>query len=298
MKKIAKFTILFILMLNIFGCSSGDSTISKKEKPLVVVTSFTLFEIANRLLENSVEVKKLIPDGREVHSFIPTPKTISLIYDAKIFIFNGLGLEPWLKQDYENQLDMSKYINILNLEDEHHHEHSNGKDPHYWLDSENMVKITEVLSEKFQEEFPKYKKQITKNEQIIKNEYLNLAQEYTKKLSTCRKKEIVLNHNAFGYLAHKYNFKTHTVTGLSPDEQASAKKMNEISNLVKKDNIKIIFFESFVSPKVSQTIAQETGAKILSLHTLANISKDEVGKTYSTLMRENLKNLAIAMECE
>lgn len=108
----------------------------------------------------------------------------------------------------------------------------------------------------------------------------------------------MLNHNAFSYLAQSYGFTSHSVTGLSPDEQASAKQMKEIIDLVKNEGIEIIFFESFVSPKVSETIAKETGARVDSLQPLANVTEEEAGRGYIGLMRENLDKLSVAMECE
>ncbi|MDF1881083.1 zinc ABC transporter substrate-binding protein [Sulfurimonas sp. MAG313] len=121
---------------------------------------------------------------------------------------------------------------------------------------------------------------------------------YTKKLEHCERREIVLNHNAFGYLGNEYKFTSHTLTGLSPEEQVSAKKMKEITDLVKKEGIKIIFFESFVSDKISRTIAKETGAKVDSLQPLSNVTKEEASKGYIALMQENLEKLTLAMECK
>ena len=73
--------------------------------------------------------------------------------------------------------------------------------------------------------------------------------------------------------------------------------MKEIADLVKEEGIKTIFFESFISPKVSQTIAKETGVQVQSLQPLANVTQDEASQGYIVLMRENLKKLSSAMEC-
>jgi zinc transport system substrate-binding protein len=74
--------------------------------------------------------------------------------------------------------------------------------------------------------------------------------------------------------------------------------MREMTDLINKEHIKVIFYESFVSPKVAQTIAQETGAELLSLQPLANVTEQESQRGYIALMRENLKKLAYAMECQ
>jgi zinc transport system substrate-binding protein len=61
----------------------------------------------------------------------------------------------------------------------------------------------------------------------------------------------------------------------------------------------VIFFERLVSPKLSDTVAQETGAKILVLDPLEGITEDELkaGKNYFSKMEENLINLKLALEC-
>jgi zinc transport system substrate-binding protein len=69
---------------------------------------------------------------------------------------------------------------------------------------------------------------------------------------------------------------------------------------VKKNNIKYIFFESLISPKLAQTLSQETGAQALELNPLEGLTPDEIkmGKTYLTQMSQNLHNLRIALECQ
>ena len=300
-----KALVLVVLLLAVF---IGEMLMNENNTPIqnqdnyISVTSFPLFEISTKLIGEHVKINKLIPYGIETHTPMPSVKTMTEISKSKFFIYNGLGIEPWIKKKYENAIDMSKFIELNEMddtdtdEDEHHHS-DEGLDPHYWLDIENMIRMTGVLSERFGTSFPEHKTLIENNARRYIAELRVLEDEYTKSLSLCTRHEIVVNHNAFGYLAKKYNFSVHSVTGLSPDEQVSAKKMKEIADLVKEEGIKTIFFESFISPKVSQTIAKETGVQVQSLQPLANVTQDEASQGYIVLMRENLKKLSSAMEC-
>jgi len=67
---------------------------------------------------------------------------------------------------------------------------------------------------------------------------------------------------------------------------------------VKKEHIKTIFFESFVSDKVALTIAKESGAEVSSLQPLANVTQEEAKKGYIPLMQDNLEKLSKAMLCQ
>jgi zinc transport system substrate-binding protein len=46
--------------------------------------------------------------------------------------------------------------------------------------------------------------------------------------------------------------------GISPEEEPSTKDIANVIDLIKKDKLKYIFSEEFVSPKFSQTIKNET----------------------------------------
>ena len=75
--------------------------------------------------------------------------------------------------------------------------------------------------------------------------------------------------------------------------------MAQIRTFGNSGNIKYIFFESLVSPKLSETIADEVGAKTLVLDPLEGLTDDDIkqGKDYFSVMRNNLKNLQVALQC-
>ena len=298
-----KALILVVLLLAVF---IGELLIFENktpdQNPYIAVTSFALYDISNHVAGGKIEIKKLVPFGVEMHTYMPSAKTMSELSKAKIFIFNGLGVEPWIKKEYPNQLDMSKFVKLQEahgeecVEDDHHHEDE--ADPHYWLDIDNMILMTKAIALNLSQTFPEHKTSFEANAKAYIIELKKLDKEYVDALRGCKHQEIVVNHNAFGYLGHRYGFSSHSVTGLSPDEQVSAKKMREITDLVKSEDIKVVFFESFVSPEVAQTISNETGAKAQSLQPLANVNRDEEAKGYIGLMRDNLQKLKTAMECK
>ncbi len=297
-----KALILVVLLLAVF---IGELLIFEDKTPVqnpyVAVTSFALYDISDHISGGKVEIRKLVPFGVEMHAYMPSAKTISELSGAEFFIFNGLGVEPWITKEYSNQLDMSKYVKLEEAGEEEHeeegHHHEGEEDPHYWLDVDNMIVMTKTITKKLSDSFPEHKALFNTNANAYIAELTKLDKEYIDALQSCKHNEIVVNHNAFGYLGQRYGFSSHSVTGLSPDEQVSAKKMREITDLVKEEGIKVVFFESFVSPEVAQTIANETGAKAQSLQPLANVNKEEESKGYIALMRENLQKLKTAMEC-
>ncbi len=126
-----------------------------------------------------------------------------------------------------------------------------------------------------------------------------LDKTYAEGLKTCKQKDIITSHAAFGYLATRYGLNQVAISGISPDEEPSSQQLAEVAKFAKENDVKYIFFESLVSPKLSETIAHEIGAKTLVLDPLEGISDDDIkqGKNYFTVMENNLKNLQKALQC-
>ncbi len=73
--------------------------------------------------------------------------------------------------------------------------------------------------------------------------------------------------------------------------------MIEIIRYVKANGIKYIFFETLVSPKLSEVIAGESGAQTLVLNPIEGLTNEEIaqGMNYISEMRMNLTNLKYAL---
>ena len=277
---------------------------SADTKTKVAVTTFALYDIVKNITHNRVEIVKILPFGVDVHSFEPTPKLMVELQNSDLVIISGAGLEPWAtKFEFKNRvLDMSKYVKLRELkhhhddEDEHHHE---GVDPHYWLDVENMRLSAEILTKELVKISPKNKEFFEKNLELYLTKLKKIDDRYKQKLSACKKNVIVVNHNAFGYLADRYGFEVKHLTGLSPESEPSAKKMSQIIDFVKQSGVDTIFFESFVNNRAIKSIANESGVKIDVLQPMGNITYDEHkrGLTYSDIMQINLEKLSKALVC-
>lgn len=84
---------------------------------------------------------------------------------------------------------------------------------------------------------------------------------------------------------------------LSPDSEPDASRMDEIIKFAKENDVKTIFFEELVSPKVSENIADEIGAKTAVLNPIEGLTDDEIsaGEDYFSVMESNLKTLEEAL---
>jgi zinc transport system substrate-binding protein len=266
-----------------------------------VVTSFyPLFFFASQIGQDKADVFNITPAGAEPHDYEPTAQEVARIENSQLLILNG-GVEAWgdkIKADLK-----AKNIPIIQagegLVNKDVKEGSALADPHVWLDP----KLAKIEAQKIVDAFitidPQNKEYYLKNSQNLNQQLDSLDGLFRQGLAACKKQDIVTSHAAFGYLATAYGFHQIAISGLSPDAEPSTQKLAEVADFVKKNSIKYIFFESLVSPKFSDTIAQETGAQTLVLDPLEGIPDNELakGSTYLSVMKNNLANLQIALEC-
>ena len=131
------------------------------------------------------------------------------------------------------------------------------------------------------------------------SELQSLDQDMQEGLRDCALDSIIVSHDAFRYLANRYNFHTLEIAGLSPSSEPSPQRLAKLADLAEQESIKHVFFETHVSPALSETLAQEIGAQTLVLHSLEALTKQEssAGMTYIDIMRQNLGNLRTALQC-
>ena len=326
-KNIIFLAIVVLFVLQMIVMKKEGSINQEKEsakKPLIGLSTFSLYSITKSIAKDTMDIYMILPFGVDAHSFEPTPKLMAKISKSDLVIYSGAGLEPWTHGfDFKNRvINMSKYVYLRELKaGEHHHHHhddankkhnehyeihSDAKkshtniDPHYWLDISNMIKATNVITAQLIKIAPQNTKIYNKNRDALKASLNKLDADFRDRLSECKIDTIVVNHNAYSYLADKYGFKVEALGGLSPEAEPSAKKMIELIEHVKEHNVSTIFFESFVSDKAIKSIAKEAKVGVEVFQPLGNITADEAKQnlSFEDIMRQNLEKLAKAMKCQ
>ena len=303
MKKVLVLVVILLFFMTLLFVTQTREKV-ESEQLKVTVSTFGLYDIVKHIGGESVDVQMLIPFGVDVHSFEPTPKTIINIQKSKLFFYSGAALEPWIEHlaHTDKMRDMSLHVKLLKVEahDEEEHEHHGVYDPHYWLDVDNMVLLTETIKKALIENDSVHRLTYQKNAERYIVDLERLDKAYKDGLQGCHVNEVILHHNILGYVAHRYGFSVETLTGLSPDALADAKTMARLSNRIKAKSINVVFFEAFVSNRLMQSLASENGIKLAYLEPLANITAEQAQENMSYVdgMMRNLVKLQEAMQCQ
>ncbi len=278
---------------------------------------YPLAFLLGRLTDEAVY--QVTPSGVEPHDYEASPQDILRLREMDLFVYNGAGLDVWAERLQTNFTDARVMsLNMIETlesggvglrgvseedrhEDEADEEEEHGDiDPHFWLDPIFMGVAVNQLVETVAALEPAEKTRLVKNADALNAELSALDEEYRNGLRACRLNTIVVLHDAFGYLADRYGFKIISISGLSPEQQPSARHLGELASLVREQGIQYVFFETLVSPKLSETLASEAGAQTLVLNPIEGLTSEDraEGKNYFVLMRENLRHLRLAMDCQ
>lgn len=308
--------LMLAFMLVLAGCGTKSGGIVE-DKINVMTTIYPIYEFTKEIGGDEVNVINLLPAGVEPHDWTPKSQDIVNASKAQLFLYNGAGLEGWApdflkgldKDTKVKPVEVSKGVKLISADgdDGHNHgnegeedneQHDHHVDPHTWVSPKSALIMAENIRSSLVEIDPDHAEGYEQRYAALKQKLEKLDQSFSSQLSGMPKHEIVVSHQAFGYLARDYNLKQYAIMGLSPDAEPRAQDLVKLKKTVQEKGIRYIFFEELVSDKLAKTLASETGVETLVLNPVEGLTKqqEQNGDNYFTLMEKNLQNLTKALQ--
>jgi len=284
--------------------------IQTPEKLKVAASFFPLYEFTKNVAGDKADVSSFLPIGTEPHEWEPSIQQIQELKGTKLFIYNGAGMEAYISNfmssaEFSNMtfVKATEGITLLkadSAEDDKQILAQGGMDPHVWNDP--------ILAE---QEVTNIKNAMEKADPINAKYYEDNANAYIAKLvaldnsiksglSNCKKNTFVSFHNAYHYFTNRYGVHDVWISGMAPEADVPPQDIQKVVQIAKDKDVKVIFSEDLVDPRLANTLANEVGAQVLVLSPLEGINQTEQqeGKTYLDKWYQNLHNLKIALECQ
>jgi zinc transport system substrate-binding protein len=316
---------LFVLA----ACGSSDdtdsSTASDSSKPTVAASFQPIEEIARRVAGDRVNVVGLTPPGAEAHDVELTAQELESLNETKGVVYLGDGFQPGVESELAAldasvaRIDLLKDLTVLPATgrdeehseeegdeehseeegDEHSEEEGGENDPHVWLAPTNMVAMTREMITAMSAIDPDGAETFSANGEKYIAELTALDNEMEASLATCSSRTFVTNHQAFAYLANRYDLTQVPISGLSPDAEPSAQELEAIAEEAREAGVKYVFVEANLSDKLAKTLADELGLSTLVLQTVETLSTEQIadGVTYISAQRENMAALTKGLDC-
>ncbi|MFS0646111.1 metal ABC transporter solute-binding protein, Zn/Mn family [Siminovitchia sp. 179-K 8D1 HS] len=313
-KKLFTFITFFMLIFILAACNKEVPSSNPKEKQdkLKVYTTIYPFEyFTQRIGGEFVSVETIVPPGSDAHSIEVSPKKMVSLAQADAFIHSGTGLESFadavvdsIKNEDVAIVNATENIDLMgSMEDSHADEENEDSqndhaddldvDPHVWLDPLRSIRLAENIKNALVKLNPEHTAEFEDNFEELKSDLETLDTGFKSMVKNADTKTFIVSHSAYGYWEDAYGLKQVGISGISPTVEPSQKKIIEIINLVKENNLKYIYTEPNLPNKIANTIKKATGTETLTLQNLESLSNKDLdaNEDYFSIMNQNLEAL-------
>ena len=236
------------------------------EAKFKVVTTFTVIQdIAQNVAGDAATVESITKPGAEIHEYEPTPKDIVKAQSADLILWNGLNLERWFERFFQNIKDkpavvVTEGITPLSI---YEGPYKDAPNPHAWMSPSNALIYVENIKNAFVKYDPQNADTYQKNAAAYAEKIKQLDKPLREKLAQipADQRWLVTSEGAFSYLAKDYDLKEGYLWPINAEQQGTPQQVRKLIDLVKKNQIPVVFSESTVSAKPAQQVAKESGAK-------------------------------------
>lgn len=292
MKKFARILLVAVL-------SSVASTSFAKFK---VVTTFTIIQdIAQNVAGEAADVQSITKAGAEIHDYQPTPKDLAQAQAADLILWNGLNLERWFEKFFHNMKNVpaavvTEGITPLSI---YEGEYQGKPNPHAWMSTSNALIYIENIKNALVKYDPQNAEIYEKNAMAYAEKIKALDKPLREKLAQIPvgKRWLVTSEGAFSYLAKDYELNELYLWAVNAEQQGTPQQVRKVIEIVRKNNIPVVFSESTISPKPMKQVAKETGATYGGVLYVDSLSaKDGPVPTYIDLLNTTVSTIVKGFE--
>ncbi len=287
--------VITVVSFSACGSNNNQAGTSDGSKLKVSVTFNAMKEFVEAVGKDNVDISVIIPDGTEPHDFEPKAQDLVGLRTAKVFVYSGLGMEAWAEEAIKAAnnanliaIEASKGAEAIENTDPDEIEEHGQYDPHIWLSLKGAELEVKNIKDALVQADPSNKDYYEKNCNDFVSQLDGLYNEYNGKFQSVPKKSFVTGHAAFGYLCRDFGLEQNSVEDTFAEGEPTAQQLSELVEYCKENKVTTIFAEEMASPDVSQTLANEVGAKVETIYT---IESNEDDMTYLDRVTDNLTKI-------
>jgi ABC-type Zn uptake system ZnuABC Zn-binding protein ZnuA len=279
------------------ACGGGGPSASAGAPIPVVATTTIHADIVARIGGERVSVTSIVPKGGEVHTFDPSPQDVARVAGARLIVANGLGLDDWLTGLARDTGTSAPIVKLgdavpadeLILE-------QGVPNPHVWLDPEYAAIYGRAAAEVLGRIDPANATAYTANADGLAAEMTALEDELQARFETIPTgdRNVVSFHDALPYFARAFHIEVVGVIVPVPGQDPSAGELAALVDAIRASGVRVILSEVQFSDELAQTIATETGARVVT-----DLYTDSLGDppvdTYAGLLRYDVDRIVEAL---
>ncbi len=231
-----------------------------EEKAPVAATIYPLTAIAKAIAGDEFRVIGIVPPGANPHAYEPTPKNIAALSGARVIVYAGPLMEPWINRigTGARLVDASEVGNML------------VNDPHVWLDPERGKMIASAITEAFCEVWPEKKEVFRNNLATFNARVDSFDRWFREEISGVQDKRFVSVHPAWRYFSARYGLEEVATLGAGEGGEVSPKTLSETITIMNKGDVRAVFGELGSTSPYIRTLEAEADAMVARLDPLGD----------------------------
>ncbi len=292
MAKIIKYIVLCCVSCCFIACQQ-----TKKDEKIITVTIEPQRYFAEQLVDSLFKIVAMVPAGTSPETYDPSPvQMVTLSHSSAYFRIGYIGFEmEWIDKIRQNNpqlpiYDTSKGIRlIVSEEDEHDHEapdhqHHTGIDPHIWSSPREARTIVQNMYNALVDLDPDHKEIFKQNLEKTEAEIAKTDSILTDLFATAKTKSFIIYHPALSYLARDYGLTQYCIE--IEGKEPSPAQVKELIETVRETDTKTIFIQKEFDQKNAETIAKETGCKLIVVNPLSYEWSEELIRIAKAIAHE------------
>ncbi|MDH5764707.1 MAG: zinc ABC transporter substrate-binding protein [Gammaproteobacteria bacterium] len=244
--------------------------------PVILTTIKPVHSLVSNLTKDITQPGLLLDSRQSPHDFQLKPSDRRKIAQADIIIYVSGNIETYIAEisnsfaSHQQVIELIKapaitLLPIRAADHHHHHDHDADYDGHIWLSIKNALAMTEYLYQKLSQYDPEHQPVYLRNKQQLIEQLSTAQTNINQLLSPVRHKPYLTFHDAFQYFETEFNLTgSHFVTS-SPEHISSIKTVKHYKRLLQTKNIRCIYYEPPVMPKILNTLQTNSNASLLPL---------------------------------
>ena len=291
---------VLLLTLSYFGCGKNQSEQKKNEKISAVSTITIINDVVKNIGKEKIETNSICGVGIDPHTYHPKPSDPKLINNSDIVFINGFALEHWIEEMIKGAGGNKKEIIVTEGLTPMTDENGFGDpDPHAWFDVSNVKTYSQNVAKGLISIDPQNESYYQSNLESYLLKLDSLDNWIREQINTIPESQRVLitSHDAFRYFGRAYGMEVKGLQGISTEAKIRTEDLKNLIDYVKLKNLKSVFIETSVNPKLLEQISSETNAKIGG--TLFSDSIGDEGTpegTYIGAVKHNVNTIVNALK--
>lgn len=294
---------LFILLLIApvyYSCGENKKSESKNEKIVAVSTITVINDIVKNIGGDKVETYSICGVGVDPHTYHPKPSDPRLISNSDIVFINGFALEHWIEEMIKGSGGNKKEVVVTEgltpMTDEKGY---GDPDPHAWFDVKNIITYSDNIATALISIDPENENYYKANLQEYKQKLDSLDSWIKEQIKIIpeSKRVLITSHDAFRYFGRAYGLEVKGLQGISTEAKIRTEDLKNLIDYVKLKDLRSVFIETSVNPKLLEQISSETNAKIGG-----TLFSDSIGNegtpegTYIGAVKHNVNTIVNALK--